>query len=411
MSMSHEHRRFHHVALVTLLLLSAAPACDDTGEPTGSEGTGASGATGGGGAGGSGGTGAEGGAGGGGTGGCLPESAYASLFTLGPSDLCAVAVYTADTVVAYQQPTWGAHGGPLLLSAGPGTGEITLARWTAPSGSEGAMTVAKTTIGAKLPDGAFVGGEALDLGYRPGTLIAYTNAFPDTSGEVIVVNGSSADERYGVNGFFSAAVLPDGASGGRLLHTSLSPLNADAAVNGLYAADDCDGSFVPGGSACGDPQQIAAWGDASGPVVVDAQGNVLVLMSSFAGTQEARWFAASEIAKGGAASSGVPLFIAEGFGLSLAAIGPTDAGEGIAAFQPSDASSFEALDVLHVRYSVDSGALTASDPAPLLALKTANTPVALFADPAGRLWAGVSNLDSGGNAVSTTFVVLARKAE
>jgi hypothetical protein len=417
MSTSNNPHGFHHIALAALLLLALAPACEDTGEPTGdtTQGAGGSGAAGGtGGTTGTAGSGGEGGGGGGGSGGCLPESSYAALFTLGASDLCAVAVYEAATTIAYQQPSWGEHGGPLLVVAGPGSGEVTLSRWSPPGSAEGAMSVATKTVDAQIPDGAFAGAQAIDIGFRPGTLISYVGAFPDTAGELVVATDAGTDERYPMNGLFSIAVVPGAeATSGRVVHTGLSPLgNEDAGANGLHAADDCDGDLVPnGGATCAEPLQIDAWGDASGPVVTDSAGNVIALMSNFAGDQEARFFAAEVIAEGGGASAGAPLFTADGFGLSLAAMGPADALEGIAAFQPSDSATFQALDVLQVRYSTSSGSLVAGEPAPLLTLKTPGAPVALLTDPEGRLWAGVSILDEQGAPVSTTFVVLARKPE
>src|SRR5262245_20438525 len=144
--------RSNFLAVATLLLFQAAAACSDQGEPmSGATTAGAAGeaaSAGKGGTGGAGGTGATGGSGGGGaTGGsggaamtCLTEASYASFFTISATDLCAVAMYTADAKIAYQQPTWGSHGGPLLVEAGPGDGQVTLVRWAPPSGAEGKIT-------------------------------------------------------------------------------------------------------------------------------------------------------------------------------------------------------------------------------------------------------------------------------
>lgn len=406
--------RFNQAAVATLLLLLAAPGCTDEGETLtgGSGGVTAAGGSGGtGGAGGSTSSGGSGGAGGAAVT-CLPEASTASLFTLGAPDLCAVAVYTAEGSIAYQQPTWGAHGGPLLVAQGPGDGEVTLARWTPPNGAGGAITIATTTFDAKIPTGAFAGAEALDLGFRAGTAVSYSNAFPDTSGELVIVGGANADERYAVNGIFSMLSLAamNGDATGRLAYTGLSNLGeAAAGTNGLYAADDCDGSFLPGGEpACGAPIQVAAWGDASGPVVADSQGNAFVVMTNFAGDQAARGFASAKIAEGAAAIAGDDLFTLDGFGQSLAAIAPGDGTAGILAFQPSDASSFEALDVLQIRYSTSADGITVeAAPAPLLTFPSPNTPVAMLTDPQDRLWVGVPVSDGG--TMTTTFVVLARK--
>lgn len=400
--------RIHRAAAATLLLLLCAPGCTDEGETlTG----GAAGSTAIGGSGGSGGSGGDSGGGGAGVA-CLPDSATASLFTLSADDLCAVAVYTAAGAIAYQQPTWGAHGGPLLVTQGPGDGEVTLARWTPPNGAEGEMTIATETFDAKIPPGAFAGAEALDLGFRSGTAVSYSNAFPDTSGELVILGGASAEERYPVNGIFSMLALPaaGGDMTGRLAYTGLSLLgDAAAGTNGLYAADDCDGSLLPGADpACAAPIEVAAWGDASGPVVSDSQGNAFVVMTNFAGDQVARAFAGAKITEGAPPTDGDELFTLDGFGQSLAAIAPSGAAPGIVAFQPSDAMSFEALDVLQIRYSASGQAITAQDPpAALLTFPSPNTPVALITDPQDRLWVGVPVIDGG--ATTTTFVVLTRK--
>ncbi len=319
---------------------------------------------------------------------------------------------TAEAPIGYAQPTWGAHGGPLLVAQGPGDGEVTLDRWTPPGGATGAITIESKTLAAKIPAGAYVGGEAIDLGFRAGTALSYSGAFPDTSGELIIADGASTDERYPVNALFSMVVLPNAsdATSGRIAYTGASPLgDATAGPNALYAADDCAGSFLPNGEpSCAEPIQVAAWGDASGPAVTDAQGNTFVVMTNFAGDQVGRAFAADAIAEGAPASAGDELFTLSGFGQSLAAIAPDATAPGIVAFQPSDSATFEALDVLEIRYSVKDGKVTAeSGPKPLLTFPEANTAVAMLTDPEGHLWVGVPVTD--GAKTTTTFVVLARK--
>ncbi|MEZ4300894.1 MAG: hypothetical protein R3B70_38525 [Polyangiaceae bacterium] len=388
-------------------MLLALPGCDDGGDPTGNGGTG--GATGGtAGAGGN--TGGDGGTGGtGGTTtssslGCLPESAYSALFTLQADDLCVYGVYEAAGSLSYQQPTWGAHDGLLVIEAGPNDGEVTLARWSAPAAPQGDITIASTTVNAKIPAGTFVAGVAVDLGFRAGTAISYQGAFPDTVGELIVLDGANSDERYAVNGLFSMAALASGQTG-RLLLTGLSSVgDAGAGANGLYAADDCAGTFDPSASGgCAASSAVAAWGDASGPVVADGDGNVFTVMTSFAGDQEARAFAASTVAKGAAPSEGDVMFTLPGFGLSLAAIAPSASEEGIVAFQPADGNTFDALDVIQVRYTAAGGAVTpAGEPSTLLKLAP-NTPVVLLVDPKGMLWVGLPS------AKGTTLAVMGRK--
>ena len=122
---------------------------------------------------------AAGGAGGpslGGAGGqaCLDPSMFASDFAIADSSFCAVALYTAPESIAYQVPTWGAHGGPLVVQPATGTG-VSLERWTAPTGTTGAMTVQTTAVAAALPAGTFIGAQALDLPFFGWTAISWTN--------------------------------------------------------------------------------------------------------------------------------------------------------------------------------------------------------------------------------------------
>jgi hypothetical protein len=334
----------------------------------------------------------------------LPDSATSALFTLVATDVCAIAVYTADEGIMYQQPTWGAHGGPLLVSAGANEGDVTLARWTPPAGEGGKITITKSNVTAKIPKGAFAGAEALDLGFRAGTAISYSGAFPNTAGELIISVNGAGDERYPVNGLFSMAVIPAAGGSGRLVYTGLSPVgDAAAGANGLYAADDCSGSFTPKG-ACAAPIKVAAWGDNSGPAVADTQGNVIVVMTNNAGDQVGRAFAASAIAKGASATDGDELFTLPGFGQALGVIAPTATDPGIVAFQPSDAMSFEALDITEIHYSVTAGKVSADGkPSTLVTFPMKNTPVALLTDPQDHLWVGVPTM------AGTTFAVLARK--
>src|SRR4029078_4745702 len=93
-----------------------------------------------------------------------------------------------------------------------------------------------------------------------------------------------------------------------------------------------------------------------------------------------------------------------GFGQSLAAIAPSAAGDGIVAFQPSDGKTFEAQDVLQLRYKVVAAKIIAQGmPTPLLSMDMANKPAVMLVDPQERLWVGVASGDG------SVFVVLARK--
>jgi hypothetical protein len=341
---------------------------------------------------------------------CLDASAVAGMFTIAQPSLCAVAMYEADGMIiqSFQTPTWGAHGGPLTVKAIDG-GEVTLQRWTPPAGTSGKLTEVDTQVDAQIPAGAFVGSAAVDLPFFGWTAIDWSGAFPATLGEVILVKGAKVDKRYAANGAFALAGVSAAPEQGRLLLTGLSTVgDAMAGTNGLYAADTCGTAAMPAllpgaDPACKAPLEVAAWGDASGPIAVDHDGNVFALTSSFSGDQEARAFAAASIGRGAAATPGATLFTLPGFGSALAALAPKGADKGLVAFQPFDGMTFAAEDVIGQGFSVAAGAVKAEGtPDPLLKMTKAGTAVGLFTDDQERLWVAVPT-DAG-----TTFVVLAR---
>lgn len=408
--------RIESWACVALLVAAGLSplACGGDGGDTTSSASGSGGAGASGGAGGTGGTGgatASSSSGTGGTGGsgvtCLDPSTHSALFTIVTPELCAVAVYTADEDLGFQLPTWGSHGGPLTLRPTAGA-DVDLVRWKLPSGTTGALTKQETHLVDAIQDGSFPSAQAVDLPYFGWTALSWSGAFPDTQGEIVMAKGSAIDKRFAVNGAFEfAGIGTDGATG-RFLYTGLSAIDDESAnENGLYAADTCGlGDLLPGGDpTCNAPIQIAAWGDASGPVAVDAAGNVFAIQSSFSGDQEARGFASSTIAHGGAAAMGDTLFTMGGFGSSLAAIAPDGAAKGILAFQPFDGTTFEALDVVALAYTATATAVTADGmPVKLLQLAAPGTALSLMTDDTERLWvAGKTGM------TQTTFVVLARK--
>lgn len=401
-----------------LLTVLGAAACSDEGELEGAT-DGATSATGSGGASSaSTTTSGVGGAGGGGGGGCLPASVHEAYFSLAETSLCAVATYDAPVTLGYDADAgyylrlamWGNHGGPVTVDPGA-AGAFDLVRWSAPAGASGTLTAAHTTVDAGIPEGVFLGPQALDLPFFGWTALGWTGAFPNTEGELLVAANGAKTASFAVNGFYAAAAVPGPAGQGRLVYSGLSVLGDTAlGANGLYAADSCgdaaSGSLLPGGAAdCGAPTLVAAWGDASGPVAVDHAGAVFAVLTSFDGTQEARGFAANTIARGAPPTEGTELFTLPGFGSTLAALAPTTDGPGLLLFQPNAASDpFDALDVVAQRFTSDGDTLSAEGtPTPALVLTTPNTALDLFTDADGRLWVGVTKAPG-----ETLFVVLDR---
>jgi hypothetical protein len=182
-------------------------------------------------------------------------------------------------------------------------------------------------------------------------------------------------------------------------------------TNALYAADACGTAAMPEIANTTDPAcapvTVAAWGNYSGPMVVDGAGNAIAVMAGgtmMAPTNDARAFAASSVAPGAPPATATQLFATPGTADSLAALAPTATADGIVAFQGLD-SSFLPEDVIAQHYTASSGTIAPKGmPATLLKLATMGTPVVLFTDDQPRLWVGVP--DSGGT--KTTFVVIAR---
>ena len=341
---------------------------------------------------------------GGATGACLDPSTFSSSFTIADSSFCAVAVYAAPEAIGYQVPTWGSHGGPLVVQKGTGTG-VTLERWTAPTGTTGTMTVQTTPVAAALPAGLFLGAQALDLPFFGWTAISWTNAFPDSTGQFEMIASGAIATNYTVNGPYGVASLAAASSLGRLLYTGLSPLGAPTtSVPGLYAADACS-SPAPGlgtGTGCSASALVDAWGDSTGPVVTDSNGDVFAVLPTVATQmQEARGFLASSVARGAGATAGVSLFTMAGSSVALAALAPSASDPGLMILQPADLT-FTPLDVVEQKFTTGSSLAAMGTPTKLLTVAPGQG-LSFLVDGSERLWVAVNGTSS------TTYVVLARQ--
>jgi hypothetical protein len=328
------------------------------------------------------------GAGGGGVT-CLDPSTHADLFTVKDTAFCVVALYEADSISG--SPTWGRHGGPLFFAPGAATGSVEITRLTVPAGTTGKLATTKTTIDAQIPMMTFIGAQAIDLPFFDWTAISYTDS--NALGELILIAGESVAARYDVNGFYQGVGIGAQGSLGRLLYTGLSTVgDAATKTNGLYAADACGAAgnmprLVPDGDAtCAAPINVAAFGEYSGPMATDRDGNVFAMTSSPT-EQEVRGFVADKVARGASPTAGDTLFKLPGYAGSLAAISPDASGIGVVAFQPVDGTTFASLDVVAQHYRVEAGAIVAEGtPDVFLALTTPDTPLPFFTDDEGHLW-------------------------
>ncbi len=344
--------------------------------------------------------------------GCLDPSMFSSSFTIADSTFCAVAIYTAPESLSFQAPSWGSHGGPLVVqpattgTAGTSGTGVTLERWTAPTGSTGAMTVQTTPVASVLPTGTFLGAQAVDLPFFGWTAISYTNAFPDSSGKFEMIASGAIVTSYDANGPYAVAAVPAASSLGRLLFSGLAPLGTTTAGSpGLYAADACSSpsQALGTGTGCSASALVAAFGEGSGPVATDSNGDVFAVMDSFTnGNQEARGFLASAVARGAAPTAGVTLFTLDGYSGSLAALSPTATAPGVAVFQPFDSTSGDALDVIQQKFTTGSSLAPMGTQSKLLTVTAAQS-LSFVVDGSERLWVAASGTSS------TTYVVLVRQ--
>jgi hypothetical protein len=357
----------------------------------------------GGGAGGTTATGSGGGGGAGGaTGNCLDPSSYDDLFTITDPTICAIAVRELDLAYDYQVAamTWGEyHHGPLIVTAGTNAGDVSLLR--ASIADDTSMALDTQNVAAGIPAGAYLGNQALDLGFFNWTAISWTGPAPSTEGQLILLDGTTVATSYAANGPYALAAVADDANTGRLLYSGLSAIDdATGGRNGLYAADSC-GTTGPTAAlgTCAPGVAVDTWGDASGPITVDAAGNAFAVMPTFsADTQQARGFTRSDIQRGAPASMGSIFFTISGFGSALAAMAPSGTDPGVLAFQPADPMP---LDVLEVTYTA---ALVPDTPHTLLTLTSAGTALGMTNDDQGQIWV------AGPRGAKTAFVVLARKS-
>ncbi|HVV48933.1 MAG TPA: hypothetical protein VHO06_04685 [Polyangia bacterium] len=355
-------------------------------------------------------------AGGAGGSGCLDPTMFAASFSIADSSFCAVALYTAPEALGSQLPTWGSHGGPLVVQAAAtgaagasGTG-VTLERWTAPAGTTGAMTVQTTPVASALPSGAFLGAQALDLPFFGWTAISWTNPFPDTTGKFEMIASGAIVTSYDVNGPFGVAAVPAASSLGRFFFSGLAPLGTTTTVgNGLYEADACSSPSQGLGSAAGCPASaaVATWGTFSGPIAADSHGDVFAVFQTSAAsdpnpTQEARAFVASSVARGAAPTSGATLFTIGGYVNSLAALSPASNAAGAMVYQPAD-DNFAPGDVLEQQFTTSSTTLAPVGTTATLLTVPSGAGLSLMVDGSQRLWVAASDSSS------TTYVVLARQ--
>jgi hypothetical protein len=339
---------------------------------------------------------------------CLSASLFSTFFTISDPAFCAVAVYTAPEALA-SQPSWGSHGGPLVLQADATGSGVTLERWTAPSGAMGTMTKQTTAVAAGVPTGAYLNAQANDLPFFGWTSISWTGPGSATTGPFeMIASGGTVATSYSANGPYWAAGVPAASSLGRFLYTGLSPLGAPTMnTAGLYAADACSSPMqeLGAGTGCSASTLIDTWDEYAGPIVTDANNDLFAVMTSAtAGNQEARGYIASSIARGAPAVTGTTLFTVDGYSGSLAALVPTTTDPGLVVFQPIDATTNDPLNVIEQQFTATGSIAAMGTPTTLLTVPAgASQGLAIMTDDSQRLWV------AGSGTSTTTYVVLVRQ--
>jgi len=224
-----------------------------------------------------------------------------------------------------------------------------------------------------------------------------------------------------VAGFFASMALGCGDDDGQAAPSSTGGSAGDGGQGGGVgtgaAATGGQGGFGSGGEggstgAAGgvggfppscDGSLVEAFGDFSGALAVDSEGNVFAGATMADGSQTTRGFLAADIAAA-PVTTGAEVLALDGFGGPMAALAPDASGQGLLVYQPTDGTSFLPLDPIGVHYDASGAAIVAVDsPAPIITLAVPGTAVSLMADDADRLWVGLPRIGGG-----TKFIVIER---
>lgn len=333
---------------------------------------------------------------------CLDASVTAADFTIKTNDLCPVAVYSAPELEVPSGgvvPTWGKHGGLLTASIdSTKTGsDVHLERWSV-SGTTLAKSETVISDIQEIPADASPGLEAVDVPFGDLTMISWTGADFFTQGGAIFLDATHTADSHLATGVTGIATVGSAASS-RIFYTGLSAFDGPTSqMNGLYYADFTNTTF-------GTSASYEIFGEASGPVVADSDGNVLAINTKFSdNTQDMHGYASAHTGPGVAPVDGVPLFTIDGFGDALAALAPAGSSPGLALYQPtSGAPDYAEQNVIVERYTVAADAVVDGGHEDILQLVTAATNVTLTSDDQGQIWVGVPATGGG-----STFYVLAR---
>jgi hypothetical protein len=309
---------------------------------------------------------------------------------------------------------WGRHGGPLVTTQDlthPGPQKV--ARWTLPAGVTDAASRTDLTaaIAPNLPAQTFWGVDGfVDLPFDSLAMQAYSSSGDDFPGEVLFYSKDydSVTARANVNGFYSGTGIADGTAK-RLVYSGLGGLASSASAShdcALYGSDLCNGAPAPSGS-CAASVKLFGWQGNSGPVTVDASGNVFVgaFVTGAGGTESDAIYALSKT-QSFASSGQTAATLSQrktGGTASIAAITTPGSQKGWVIAKGHDDKTAAPSYAVPYATSGSGGALTTAGQVVENAVvgTSPDASLSFFADPKGHLWVAVE-LPSG-----STFLELA----
>jgi hypothetical protein len=343
----------------------------------------------------------------------LPAEQVADLVTIAPAFPFGVVARHAANGPALDA-RWGRHGGPLVTTqdlSHPGSPQK-VARWTLPAGVTDAASRTDLTavIAPNLPAQTFWGVDGfVDLPFDSLAMQAYSSTGDGFPGELLFYSQSydAVVARAQTHGFYSGVGIADG-SAKRIVYSGLSGLGPDAAVSqdsGLFGSDVCQGSPAPSGS-CAASVKLFGWPGNSGPVTVDADGNVFVgaFVTSAAGETETDTIYALSKTQSLAPAAQQAATLSQrktGGTASIAAISTPGSQKGWVIAKGHDDKT--AAPSYAVPYSSAGGQLTTLGAVVEQAVvgSSPDASLSFFADPKGHLWVAVE-LPSG-----STFLEIA----
>lgn len=332
----------------------------------------------------------------------LEPSTYADLVTIDPSFPFAVtAKHAADDSILGSR--WGRHGGPIVTTGtygSSGAASPKVVAWTVSGGPTAAATRKDTPIvpASALPASLFYGADGMvDLPFGSLSLLSYSGSGAAFAGEALLYTAAydRVQSRAKVNGFYSGIGV-ESASGPLLVYSGLSPLSVAASStndNGLYAAPVCEGTLLAP-APCAAPWKLFAWRGASGPVAVDAIGDVFVGASlTGASTSDAvLGLARGQLGSGTLAAPATIAEIDSGGTSSIAAVSPEGDAPGWVLGLGYDGAS----PIYAASYTSDGAAVAPGTTKKNAITKGSGvTGISVFTDSDGDLWLAVTKGTTG----------------